>query len=277
MGGASSETLLLPAAEIPGVIVWSTRTGGQRRVPLPVEGTVLLVEPVDGGFVTAHEGGVVARWRNAAGGAELRQRWKFAELPTGLAVSGDGSHVAVAGVDGAFHVIATAPGTDPLTLEGHDTHVLSTAFSPDGQWLVTASVDRVLLWEVGGSEPVRTLLPAVFTGVVAFAASGEMLVAGGRFGLRRFEVRSWSELSPLSDERQRRVAAARSGRLVAGQTDDGTIRVWDVHSGDQILEMRSEQPPRGFIFDASGDTLWLLYDHALIPHPLDTDLIEAER
>lgn len=83
-------------------------------------------------------------------------------------------------------------------LRGHQDRVLSAAFSPDGQWVVTTSGDKTArIWE---------------------AASGELLheLAGHVDWLRGATI-------------------SQDGRLVVTWGRDNTVRVWDAGSGEMVV------------------------------------------
>jgi len=75
--------------------------------------------------------------------------------PKSVAVSPDGSIVAVGGEDNHIYLFDVAGDvlTDKHKLEGHRGGVVSLAFSPDGKWLASGSKDRaVYVWNVNTYE-----------------------------------------------------------------------------------------------------------------------------
>ena len=83
----------------------------------------------------------------------------------------------------------TASATAIQTLRGHEGHVRTLAYSPDGRRLVTGGDDRaVKVWDAAtGSELISIDLGDVVTRV-AFSADGRAVVAGCVDGtVRTFE------------------------------------------------------------------------------------------
>ena len=121
---------------------------------------------------------------------------------------------------------------------GHAMGVDAMAFSPDGNWLASGSVDNtVKLWEVSTGREVRTLAGHT-RGVknVAFSRDGRLLASGaldksvrlwdvatGR-EVRRFDCGGSVSSLALSDD----------SRLIAAGNTEKTIKLWNTASGDEV-------------------------------------------
>ncbi|MGL5806129.1 MAG: WD40 repeat domain-containing protein, partial [Xenococcaceae cyanobacterium] len=78
-------------------------------------------------------------------------------------------------------------GTLLSTLAGHQERVTSIAFSPDGQYLVSASADRtVKIWQLNREYPSQTQILRTLDGhqdwvtCVAFSPDGQYIASASR-------------------------------------------------------------------------------------------------
>ena len=123
-----------------------------------------------------------------------------------------------------------------LCLRGHNKNlsIPAMAFSPDGKWLVSGSLDlTVKLWDTHTGECLKTLTGHTkWIWTVAFSPDGQTVVSGG---------------------------------------DDNTIRLWNIHTGDcQVIEghcgcvLNVTVNPEGNLIASAG------YDHAIRLWRLET-------
>jgi WD40 repeat protein/serine/threonine protein kinase len=216
------------------------------------------------GLLTAYLG--EASWRDPRTGKVLRTR-PFGE-PTdksgmnAVALSGDGKHLAVGGSFGDRHLriydVATGLPVSPYLEHRAQQPVLSVAFSPDGQTLLTCSGDHTArLWSGREGKLLGNPLTHPTTvSAVAFAPDGRHLATAQRGGL----IRLWA--LPAGNPRdyhvpvgaQSFVRLSRDGRLLlpAGGSHRGcalrSTQVLDVTTGQRV------GPPlkaNGFVLDAA--------------------------
>lgn len=129
------------------------------------------------------------------------------------------------------------PGPPQLVLRGHTSGVATLDFSPDGQYLLSASEDRTArIWRVATGEALAVL--EGHTGKLTdarFSPDGRLVVTAGEDGT----VRLWDSASGkvvlvlrghVGVVRGARFSA--DGRLVLTEGDDGTARVWSVAKGE---------------------------------------------
>jgi WD40 repeat protein/transcriptional regulator with XRE-family HTH domain len=155
-----------------------------------------------------------------------------------VAFSPDGRRLA-ASTGSAVTLWEARTGREQLTLGGHTTWVQSLAFSPDGEQLLTASLDGTArLWDI---TPGAEALTLVANGNrVAFSPDGERLATGGLDGIARLWDRgSGEQLAALAGHAQGLFGVAYSpdGQRLATASLDGTAKVWDTASGEELLTL----------------------------------------
>jgi WD40 repeat protein/serine/threonine protein kinase len=209
--------------------------------------------------------GVVRVW-DAASGKELfnvpqgikSQGGSVAFSPRGEYLAATAREMGTSGAwdDGEWTVRVwdTASRHKVLTLKGHKAMVTSMSFRPDGKRLASASEDRtVRVWDVGSGKELL-VLKGHTGGVasVAFSPDGTRLASAGGDGTVRIwdaaygqEVRTlkrpWDLLGfVLGDPDPVVLSAAFSpdSKRMASAGQDGTVRVWDVAGGKELLSLK---------------------------------------
>jgi WD40 repeat protein len=156
------------------------------------------------------------------------------------------------------------------TLRGHEDSVYSVAFSPDGKFLASGSVDTtVKVWEVGSWREVATLRGhgdyLVYS--VAFSPDGKFLASGsGDKTVKVWEVgRWWWEVATLMGHKNvvDSVAFSPDGKFLASGSGDKTVKVWEVGSWREVATLRGHEdsvysvafsPDGKFLASGSVDT-----------------------
>jgi WD40 repeat protein/uncharacterized caspase-like protein len=118
---------------------------------------------------------------------------------------------------------------------GHSQKSEGLAFSPDGRYVATGSVDHTIkLWEVATGRELRTLTGHTGTvKAVAFSPDGQTLASGGNDGKIKFwEIASGREAASLAGHAQSVIALAFShdGRWLASSGADFAVKLWEVAS-----------------------------------------------
>ena len=158
--------------------------------------------------MSASAQGMTQLW-DAATGAEVTAIRTSAKLPQ-VVFSRSGDLILAATSDNAGHVMKT-DGTELKVLVGHQSKITSADFSPDGQLVATASLDRTArIWSVNDGSTVATLKghSDELTAVV-FSSDGQSLLTSSRDGT----VRIWS----VSGGTEKVVLRGHSGVVTSAQ------------------------------------------------------------
>jgi RNA polymerase sigma factor (sigma-70 family) len=119
-------------------------------------------------------------WDIATGKVRLRFGGEF--RPGSVALSPDGRTLSTTAAfrEDSVHLWELASGKERAVLSGHGEMIFASAFSPDGRFLASGSMDNtVRLWRVPGGKHVHT-----FTGhrgwvrALAFSPDGKKLLSG---------------------------------------------------------------------------------------------------
>jgi hypothetical protein len=159
------------------------------------------------------------------------------------------------------------------TLRGHTDRVNSVAYSPDGQWIVTASLDGTArVWDVQSKQQKMVLQG--HTGWVtsaAYSPDGRWIVTAGEDGTARvWDAGSGQQMLELQGHTAWVYSAAYSpdGQWIVTASLDGTARVWDAGSGRQKMVLQhaasvtsaAYSPDGRWIVTAGGDRTARVWD-----------------
>ena len=162
-----------------------------------------------------------------------------------LAYSPDGLLLA-AGAKHEIHLWKTAdlekPNPQPIArLPGHSADLVSLAFSPKGDRLLSAAKDReVRLWDVAGQKMIRRFPdhPADVTAVAFHPVDGSTATACKDGIIRLWEPDGAKRLD--LDERAGAVndiAFSANGKRLVSANADKSVIVWDVAVGDLLHKL----------------------------------------
>jgi WD40 repeat protein/serine/threonine protein kinase len=187
--------------------------------------------------VTAGDDGTTRLWDADTGQLQLTLG-KHRAAVRRAALSSDGTRVVTASEDGTGRLWDAATG-EPIGTLQHEAKVWYAAFSPDGRLVVTASDDSTArLWNAVTGAPLTGPLPHQRRSVfhAAFSADGTRLVTAGRDGARVWETETGALVRRLEHgEMVWRAAFSPDGARIVTSSYDGMARIWNVHSGAQIV------------------------------------------
>jgi WD40 repeat protein len=125
------------------------------------------------------------------------ERWTWSAglspwFSASLCFSPDGRTLAVAQNHGAVALVEADSGRQTAVLSGHRSSILAMAFSPDGQRLVTGSLDdAVVLWHLPAQRDIAAYPTPHPVHGLAFSPDGRRLVAAGPGPYQFWEARDF--------------------------------------------------------------------------------------
>jgi WD40 repeat protein/predicted Ser/Thr protein kinase len=191
-----------------------------------------------------------------------------------VSFSPNGQILATASDDKTIKLWQIETLEETCTLLGHSRAVKSVAFSPDGQILASGSWDKTIkLWDVNTGREICTITGhQLQVNSVAFSPQGQLLASASydrtirlwqipalESSHKEFENRPcYSLLSTLSGHAWAvlTVAFSPDGQILATGSDDNTIKLWEVNTGQLICTLVGHSwSVVAVAFTADGETL----------------------
>jgi WD40 repeat protein/serine/threonine protein kinase len=269
--------LLAASTNVGHVMVWDLATGHIRhKFDLPGAGHGLAFDPsgtelAAGQALPGADSQVVRLW-SLRTNRPLRDLRGHTKGIFDVTFSSDGSALASASGDGTVRVWNFRTGQPPLVLQGPCGSYAGVAFSPEGDRLFASSGTMnldwpastpygITVWDVRRPKTPSKQFPhdAVFCGL-ALSQAGTRLAAGdwkGRVCLWDLE-RDPDGRNPLilrgHTAMVNRVSFRLDATRLASASDDGSIKIWDVASGDVLFTLRGHHgAAQNVAFHPSGN------------------------
>jgi WD40 repeat protein len=159
----------------------------------------------------------------------------FNEYAMSLTVSPDGKTCVSGHRQGLIRFWDCATGQLTKTMAGHESTVDQIAFSPDGRLLVTGSWDGTAkLWDTASGKQLAVFDMPPHCYDLAVSPNGRLLACSSEDDAMLFDIASRKRLHLLRGHKNSAncVAFSPDGRWLATGSDDRTIHIWNVNTGE---------------------------------------------
>jgi WD40 repeat protein/serine/threonine protein kinase len=196
----------------------------------------------DGNWLASASADRTVRVRPLSSGQALRPVPIYTSEVRCVAFSPDGRLLASGDMDGGVRVWVAETGEELLQrAEEHRSEVRCVAFNAEGTQLATAGADRtVKLWDLATGQTTRTLV------------GHHCWCYGVAFSPDRTRVAADDEPATSTGARRTKI-----GTRLASVSGDGGVRIWDVATGQQIIDLGWAHGGyvRGVTFSPDGSRL----------------------
>ena len=152
--------------------------------------------------------------------------------------SPDGQTIATVD-DGGNLIVTNLTSQTPVQVSLPDNlHVSSVVFSPDSKSLGISGLEQLLLWKITSNEILP--LGATSSNVVAFSPDGQFLASDEfeEYSIQIWNAKTGQLVKTLAGHSDwiRSLAFSADGQFLASISYDGTVRLWQVSTGEQTIE-----------------------------------------
>jgi WD40 repeat protein/DNA-binding CsgD family transcriptional regulator len=167
---------------------------------------------------------------------------------------------ATGDADGRIVIWDLRSGEQELTWQAHENWVRGLCFTPDGQYLISASEDRTIkLWQASTGEFVRTIgIHDDWVRAIALSPDGKQIASASRDGTVGLWDLQGEAMGRLQGHHSfvRTVAFHPQGAMLASAGDDGIIRLWNPQALTEIAQLPGHSSLiQSITFSPDGKTL----------------------
>jgi WD40 repeat protein len=251
------------------VKVWDVGTGKVRATLDHTAAVTSVALSRDGKtLVSGITDGTINVWDVNAGKVSATRKG-HADIITSVALSGDGKTVVSGSADKTVKVWDVGMGQERATLKGHEGAVLSVAVNRDGKTIVSGSEDKTIkLWDMDAATEFTIETPFINSispiNSVALSEDGKTLVFAMRFDntvmvydMDKAKGKAKGKIMSTGYSHVTSVALSADGKTVVSGSDDNTVKVWDVGTGQQRAVLKGHTGPVDSVaVSADGKTVF---------------------
>ena len=237
--------------------IWDRETkqlvGELRNEPAGFQSLMFL--PQKKLLATVADENAIRLWKLSPPEMVDRIEWPNFWIGPAIAVSSNGTRLAASIIDkqtrdGSILLWTAGDQDSAKVLSAHEQPVNALAFSPDGNWLVSASSDhQVAFWNAEEILGTGTIKPQALRGhrdavwSVAFSPDGTLLASAGTDDeIRIWDVATREHRQTLEghDDDVNQVVFSPDGTLLASADADGIVQLWDVATGESLGKLQAD-------------------------------------
>ncbi len=206
-------------------------------------------------------------------GAVLRfGRGRLSSIDKAVSLSPDGRYLTAISTTGVWlYDVATFR---PHALLAPRERATAVAISPDGRTLASGAGDGTIsLWDMDSGNQIFTIPEghASWVGALWFSPDGTTLAAGGNGNISLWDAATGSNTAFISPGAGHPAAFSPDGTILAAETLDGTVKLFDVASGSSlatldghkdVIQSLAFSPDGSMLASASMDRTIKLWDVA---------------
>ena len=232
--------------------IWDAKTGKQMGETMKHEGIVYSVQfSPDGNYiVTASRDSTVKIW-DAKTGKQMGEIIKHEGIVYSVQVSSDGNRIVTASSDNTVKIWyaygwtwentvriwgATKWKQMSETME-HEDFVNSVQFSPDGNYIVTASRDGIVkIWDVMGKQVGETIKHEGYVNSAQFSPDGNYIVTASMDStVKIWDAKTGKQMGETIKHEGYVNSAQFSpdGNYIVTASSDNTAKIWATNTGKQ--------------------------------------------
>ncbi len=201
--------------------------------------------PGENEFYTSGNDGKILKWTLNSDGHEFKEIYSGEKVIEVLAVHPEGSWLAAGEGNSSIHMIPLKTGGVQHKLAAHTARINSLNFTPDGNYLYSASLDgRVLKWDLYGRTCTNVTLAEMNIHTADISSGGEYIAGISSQG----NVTVWKPENIqerfIIQSGRRNITTIRfkpGEKILALGNADGFVELWDVSSGEMISAVRAHR------------------------------------